>query len=108
MLLGPPIELQPDEAICDVYACSRSAVALVPGCAVCHEHAETYGVGVSDEYEIPYGDLVGGDDWREARYRQYEERARDFPPMRRDPRRDDLLGRIIARNVERLLCEREE
>jgi hypothetical protein len=95
LALGSPLQLAPDEAICDAHSCCEMAIFLVPKAAVCAEHAEAYGVGGDrDRYEIPLGELVGGLDWRQARLDLYLEKCGQLPPLERDERRDQLLEEL--------------
>jgi hypothetical protein len=102
LLLGHWLLLQPDEAACDRYGCDRSAFVLTPHAALCLGCAVEFGIG-GDVYAIPPDQLVGGDEWREARRADYLERINRLPPIDRDERRDALLDRLAAAEVDRLL-----
>jgi hypothetical protein len=103
VFLGHPVRVEPDALVCDLLACDRTAAWLVPGCALCHEHGELFGIG-QPTYCIEESELTGDERWRQARRDEWVERIRRLQPLRRDDRHDRLLEELAARRVPALIA----
>ena len=93
MFIAAPLPLSVDETPCDVYGCDAMAHWLIPGAALCFACAAEYGIGRTG-YLIPCNELVGGEQWREAREADYLERLRALrliAPRVRDERAEAAL-----------------
>jgi hypothetical protein len=102
LFVAAPLPLEPDFAACDVYGCPESASLLIPGAALCHACAATFGVGSADVYDVPLNDLTGDERWREARRAEYVERIRALPPRRRDADVEKAITGLAERSLRRL------
>jgi hypothetical protein len=91
---------------CDLLGCDRVATHLVPGAALCDPCAQECGIG-SDSYEVPLERLVGGEEWRQARWSEYVEALvtlRELGGARgRTPQDDLTVARLFRYRVERLI-----
>src|SRR5437879_2012443 len=99
MFIGVPIPLDLDELACDRYGCDASARLLVPCAALCTDCAAEFGVGVRDAYEIDFGELVGGEQWRLARANDYVERVCAAGPRVRDEHVEATLAALASRTI---------
>lgn len=100
--IGGAISLEPDFLPCDLVGCSAMASLLIPGASVCascwKEHLDENG-----RYFFHHEQLVGGQEWRDARCREYAERVALTSPRRRNPEWDAILDEQIRHRVELLL-----